>query len=989
MFTWHDGSTFEGFWVKGKKEGVGVFRPAFERKAANLSASANSSLLHNTNDVGIPETTISPMVTSEKPVDSPTVSREPLTRDSSEHGKKNVDVVYVCDYSHGKLSHEEALSSHELDVIFGPIQHQMQTKRRLRRRGKRRQENMGETIFKGHRSYDLMLNLQLGIRYTLTTLSKVSRPPRLIDRHFKEKVWLRFPRNGSEVTPPHPSNDFKWKDYCPEAFRELRKVFNINTSDYLLSLCGDQALRELPSPGKSGSVFYISHDEQYMIKTVRKEEIKLLLNMLPKYVEHVRKHPATMLLRFFGVHRVRPSQGLKVRFVVMNNVFRTDVPLHAKYDLKGSTKGRTIGSRMSATAVRKDLDLDVRFKLDNNQRARLIDQLRQDCSFLEGMHVMDYSLLLGVHYRSHGDTSASPINTDREDEGGGERLLANLELQKNSDLSIQASCGEPSTSEHQHSIPGERVLQQMVDDDIESEAVQSMHSIDLGEYSIKKEPSANSYAPLPFLRLWGKSRVQSGEVQRQPSQTDQPTTAKQLQAPQPPADGMPSFTFAASAKLSNSQPNALQESSQHLSEEIQHASVNKKSESTTAGLGAAEGALLHTAEGYHESSLQQQHPHNNKVADRISSSECKNEDGTLDLSSNKLPFQPVSWRSNAVHLPDLLSSSAVQQQTSDMVRTHKEMPQGRGVASGPSVLAHLPSIPSHHSLQESGAGVEGMAQLATDCWSEEFAKWQVHEEGAPCAAETDVAGPCSAPTSARQSNDAGHRAPVAAVILGRTKSAPASSFDAYAVTGVRLHGGVHGLRSCVPPHVDAPPTFKRMASTGAKLSGSVSKQTTAGVNPSTQETSEIIARMSRRLERPVSDRLLTDLIKLAKYKMLDRSSAARRFRAPTMVLAARSKRCNSMVSRCDDELHESPNLEQPGINVSATAISGQAGHQPEDVVLFCGIIDFLQEYNFRKMLEHNFKAVVQDGQAISVVEPRAYSRRFLNFMSGVFISEQH
>lgn len=74
----------------------------------------------------------------------------------------------------------------------------------------------------------------------------------------------------------------------------------------------------------------------------------------------------------------------------------------------------------------------------------------------------------------------------QEDEGGGERLLANLELQKNSDLSIQASCGEPSTSEHQHSIPGERVLQQMVDDDIESEAVQSMHSIDLGEYSIKK-----------------------------------------------------------------------------------------------------------------------------------------------------------------------------------------------------------------------------------------------------------------------------------------------------------------------------------------------------------------------------------------------------------------------------------------------------------------------------------------------------------------------
>lgn len=36
------------------------------------------------------------------------------------------------------------------------------------------------------------------------------------------------------------------------AFRRLRDVFGINTSEYLLSICGDQALRELPSPGKSG-----------------------------------------------------------------------------------------------------------------------------------------------------------------------------------------------------------------------------------------------------------------------------------------------------------------------------------------------------------------------------------------------------------------------------------------------------------------------------------------------------------------------------------------------------------------------------------------------------------------------------------------------------------------------------------------------------------------------------------------------------------------
>lgn len=35
-------------------------------------------------------------------------------------------------------------------------------------------------------------------------------------------------------------------------------------------ILGDQALRELPSPGKSGSVFFLSHDDKYIIKTVRK-----------------------------------------------------------------------------------------------------------------------------------------------------------------------------------------------------------------------------------------------------------------------------------------------------------------------------------------------------------------------------------------------------------------------------------------------------------------------------------------------------------------------------------------------------------------------------------------------------------------------------------------------------------------------------------------------------------------------------------------------
>ena len=45
----------------------------------------------------------------------------------------------------------------------------------------------------------------------------------------------------------------------------------------------------------------------------RPAQIKLLLASLPRYLAHVSAHPSTLLLRFFGVHRVKPSHGLKVR----------------------------------------------------------------------------------------------------------------------------------------------------------------------------------------------------------------------------------------------------------------------------------------------------------------------------------------------------------------------------------------------------------------------------------------------------------------------------------------------------------------------------------------------------------------------------------------------------------------------------------------------------------------------------------------------------
>lgn len=130
-------------------------------------------------------------------------------------------------------------------------------------------------------------------------------------------MWTKFPQEGSKHTPRHNSCDFRWKDYCPQVFRlvithhspfqsyiydvssflchyadqhticskpnrrTLRKLFKVDAADYMLSLCGSEALRELSSPGKSGSFFYLTNDDRYMIKTMKKSEVKVCSSWFP------------------------------------------------------------------------------------------------------------------------------------------------------------------------------------------------------------------------------------------------------------------------------------------------------------------------------------------------------------------------------------------------------------------------------------------------------------------------------------------------------------------------------------------------------------------------------------------------------------------------------------------------------------------------------------------------------------------------------------
>ncbi|KAM5551644.1 phosphatidylinositol 4-phosphate 5-kinase 6 [Rosa sericea] len=410
-FRWADGSFYVGVWSKESKDQMGTYYPAGS-SGGHVDWDPQEVFAVDLNDCKVcPVETIS-IFPSQKMLNWPGMEGEfmnkpPIYKNGSEGNvrpRRSSD-ARSSNFSRGSNCDSTLDGNVGLEGSFASNRFRVQPMKK-----------QGVTISKGHKNYDLMLNLQLGIRHS------VGRPAPTTSLDLKtsafdprEKVWTKFPPEGSKYTPPHQSSDFKWKDYCPVVFRTLRKLFKVDPADYMISLCGNDALRELSSPGKSGSFFYLTNDDRYMIKTMKKAEVKVLLRMLPAYYNHVRAFENTLVTKFFGLHCVKltgPTQK-KVRFVIMGNLFCSEYGIHRRFDLKGSSLGRTTNkpaAEIDATTTLKDLDLNYIFRLQKVWFQEFCRQVDRDCDFLEQERIMDYSLLIGLHFReaSCNDPLATP-----------------------------------------------------------------------------------------------------------------------------------------------------------------------------------------------------------------------------------------------------------------------------------------------------------------------------------------------------------------------------------------------------------------------------------------------------------------------------------------------------------------------------------------------------------------------------------------------------
>lgn len=206
----------------------------------------------------------------------------------------------------------------------------------------------------------------------------------------------------------------KFRDFAPLVFSNIRRMFEISDLSYLESLgvenimesmmkCEFSSLIGLISSGKSGSFFYFSDDGKYVLKTMSGDEYSYFQKILPDYYSYLNENPESLIPKFFGFHNIKfasKTKNLKKNFIVMENLFCSGLEIHMRFDLKGSSVGRTTDPAEDFSVARKDMDFNrsgLKIKLSTSMRDKVLNQIGKDCKFFQNLGIIDYSLLVGIH----------------------------------------------------------------------------------------------------------------------------------------------------------------------------------------------------------------------------------------------------------------------------------------------------------------------------------------------------------------------------------------------------------------------------------------------------------------------------------------------------------------------------------------------------------------------------------------------------------------
>lgn len=253
-----------------------------------------------------------------------------------------------------------------------------------------------------------------GINHTMDELSYVAEQPLIMRDDFKAYSKIRIENQfyNSDVLP----SKFKFKEYCPLVFRDLRTRFGVSSDDYTASFCEGSNMLMESSAGRSSSFFCFTDDKRFVAKSISTEEVSQFHTSFAHYHSYIVEcNGNTYLPHYLGLYRLTIFDK-ETYIVVMKNVLSAHLTMTEVYDLKGSTFERHAdhSELEKEVPILKDNDfLDRSVKLDlGTHRESFVEQLERDVNFLSKEKLMDYSLLLGIYRPKQGEDVTSMVATD-------------------------------------------------------------------------------------------------------------------------------------------------------------------------------------------------------------------------------------------------------------------------------------------------------------------------------------------------------------------------------------------------------------------------------------------------------------------------------------------------------------------------------------------------------------------------------------------------
>ena len=153
-----------------------------------------------------------------------------------------------------------------------------------------------------------------------------------------------------------------------ETFHDFFKSTSILSESLSPKYNRERVFKAGEGTGRSGSFFFFSHDEKFIVKTMKKTELDLLLKLLPLFSTHFMKNKNSLLAKIVGVFTVKCRQMNNVHIMLMENTLCVKDESRLKYifDLKGSIVDRKVEGMTTKTTTLKDINFRMAAKVNKN-----------------------------------------------------------------------------------------------------------------------------------------------------------------------------------------------------------------------------------------------------------------------------------------------------------------------------------------------------------------------------------------------------------------------------------------------------------------------------------------------------------------------------------------------------------------------------------------------------------------------------------------------